>query len=527
MSNPKRPLLSLTMIVKNEEADLAACLESVRGIVDELIVVDTGSTDRTVEIARAAGAQVHFFEWCDDFAAARNHALQYATGEWVMHLDADERAVETAPGALRREIETTGPEVFFLRVSVRNPHPDALGYDVYAARRLFRNDPQVRWHRRIHENIVHLGGETLNMDAGCSTLLIEHYGYVDQVTRRERGKDTRNVRLLKQGLAEDPDDYANYYYLAREYAALGHLEDALKLLRRAIKRFGTTLRPDFVGAHYCMAMRCAIALGRPKTAIKLGLEAMRLYAFSEVSYLLGIAYRVEKNLGQAERYFELAIALRSRFAEYQMEAGTGSWKALIQLGEIAQQRGDDDLALERARRALAIAPDQSLTTYAVARVLAALNRLPEAIPHLRRACELAPKLGEVHLALARASVATGDRQAAYDVLDTLVGRAPEKSEHWLWLGELLLELGEYEACVDVLGRAIDRHQDNANIYTRLGAALRQLGRYQDALNAYALASAIEPDSVAARAGLAFVAYAVEWGMPTTSQPAPQAYAFRL
>src|SRR5262245_58295328 len=78
----ERPLLSLTMIVRNEEEHLDRCLASVREVADELIVVDTGSTDRTVEIARAHGARVYFFELCDDFAAARNVALRHATGHW-------------------------------------------------------------------------------------------------------------------------------------------------------------------------------------------------------------------------------------------------------------------------------------------------------------------------------------------------------------------------------------------------------------------------------------------------------------
>src|SRR5262245_57509130 len=99
----ERPLLSLTMIVRNEEESLDRCLASARGLADELIVVDTGSTDRTVEIARAHGASVHHFKWCDDFAAARNVALRHATGQWCLHLDADEWVVEAEAGALRAE----------------------------------------------------------------------------------------------------------------------------------------------------------------------------------------------------------------------------------------------------------------------------------------------------------------------------------------------------------------------------------------------------------------------------------------
>src|SRR5438034_11627278 len=116
----ERPLLSLTMIVKNEEENLGRCLASVSGIADELIVVDTGSTDRTVEIARQHGAQVYHFKWCDDFAAARNVSLQHATGRWCLHLDADEWVVEKEPGALRAELMGQPEGRYFMRVPVKS-----------------------------------------------------------------------------------------------------------------------------------------------------------------------------------------------------------------------------------------------------------------------------------------------------------------------------------------------------------------------------------------------------------------------
>ncbi|MDR0498368.1 MAG: glycosyltransferase family 2 protein, partial [Holophagales bacterium] len=84
------PLISLAMIVKDEEAVLAHCLKSVEGLVDEIIIVDTGSRDKTLDIAQAFGAQVHHFKWCDDFAAARNESLKYCVNPWILILDADE-----------------------------------------------------------------------------------------------------------------------------------------------------------------------------------------------------------------------------------------------------------------------------------------------------------------------------------------------------------------------------------------------------------------------------------------------------
>src|SRR6516164_7707722 len=94
--------VSLCMIVKNEEANLADCLQSVADLVDEMVVVDTGSTDRTREIAPGFGARVHDFPWVDSFAAARNETLRHATGEWTLRMDADDRVDEESRGRLRR-----------------------------------------------------------------------------------------------------------------------------------------------------------------------------------------------------------------------------------------------------------------------------------------------------------------------------------------------------------------------------------------------------------------------------------------
>src|SRR5271156_3302650 len=98
------PRISLCMIVRDEAAMLPGCLESVRGAVDEMIVVDTGSRDATIRVAEGAGAWVLPFEWIDDFAAARNHGIARATGEWVLVLDADERLAPGAPEGLRAAV---------------------------------------------------------------------------------------------------------------------------------------------------------------------------------------------------------------------------------------------------------------------------------------------------------------------------------------------------------------------------------------------------------------------------------------
>jgi glycosyltransferase involved in cell wall biosynthesis len=487
---PERPLISLTMIVKNEEKNIARVLDEARGLADELIVVDTGSTDRTVEIAEACGASVRFFEWIDDFSAARNFAIEHATGEWILVLDGDDGVVESAPGALRAEVAAQPASVLFMRVPVRSPRADGTGYSVIGSRRLFRNCPEIRWRHPVHETLVH---QTLDQDPstefGAASLVIEHLGYADVAHRQKERKLDRNLRILKDAIARQPDHPNWYLYLAREHSHAGHNVTALRLIRRGLRRFAGRIRPDFEGAFRVLGMRIAMKMGKPDLAVKLGLPAVSLYAYSELCFTLALAYTRLHDLDQAERFLRLAIRLRGRVAQYQSDAGTGSWKAMIQLGAIAWERGDRALALERWRGAYEWAPEQGVTNMALGRGLMAVGSPVEAEPLLRRAVELSPIQVDAQLGLASALFATGQQQEAYDRLDALTRERPEVAGYWLALADLLRTIGEHEACVEVLGRAMAQHGREDGLYRRLALSLRELGRLEEALEALTLVAA--------------------------------------
>ncbi|MCA9557702.1 MAG: glycosyltransferase, partial [Myxococcales bacterium] len=146
-----RPLLSLAMMVKDEEDFLADALRSARGWCDELVVVDTGSTDRTVEIARDLGAQVSFFPWCDSFSKARNETLKRATGRYVAILDADERFVGRHPEAIRPHLRP-GPQHPYeaLSVQVTNTRLDGSPISSFFSVRFFANDGHLGYSGRVH-----------------------------------------------------------------------------------------------------------------------------------------------------------------------------------------------------------------------------------------------------------------------------------------------------------------------------------------------------------------------------------------
>ncbi|MFO1497104.1 MAG: glycosyltransferase [Verrucomicrobiota bacterium] len=196
----RAPKLSLCLIAKNEEKMLPRCLASVQGLADEIILVDTGSTDDTVAIARSFGAQVYHLPWTDDFSAPRNEALKHATGDWVLSLDADEELPPDQHALLRESMQEAGV------IAARLPIID-VGLregNGYEAPRFYRNAPALCYVGRIHEQVfatVEARREQWNLENKFGRAVIRHYGY-DPVLVKDRDKIARNLRLLERAVEE-------------------------------------------------------------------------------------------------------------------------------------------------------------------------------------------------------------------------------------------------------------------------------------------------------------------------------------
>ncbi|RMG43333.1 MAG: glycosyltransferase family 2 protein [Acidobacteria bacterium] len=212
-----RPLLSACLIVRDEEERLGRCLTSLRPVADELVVADTGSADRSREIARRHGARVVDIAWRDDFAAARNECLERARGAWILVVDADEVLENPDRAALEGLLAASDAPGFTVEiVSARDGGDEEIAH----VARLFRNLPSHRYRGRVHEQIL----PALAASAGRpdwtpprSGLRLRHEGYLAEV-RERRNKLERNRRLLREEIARRPHDPGPRYFLARELA---------------------------------------------------------------------------------------------------------------------------------------------------------------------------------------------------------------------------------------------------------------------------------------------------------------------
>ena len=218
--------VGVALIVRDEETTLAACLESIRAGVDEIVVVDTGSVDGTKEVARRYTERIFEFAWIDDFAAARQFAFERVASDWVCWIDADERVrgAEHLPELIAR----AGPEVggfHWRQVSAR----DAWGAPRFTfwRERCVRNDGSYHWAGRVHEVLIPWEGASKREIVRVPEILIEHRQSERGVSRDPR----RNVRILEAMVADRPSP-RDLYYLAREYADLGEPDNAVASFER-------------------------------------------------------------------------------------------------------------------------------------------------------------------------------------------------------------------------------------------------------------------------------------------------------
>lgn len=214
--------LSAVMIVRDEARCLARCLGSIEDLVDEIVVVDTGSTDDTVAIAERFGAIVAHRRWDDDFSAPRNLSLDIATGDWVLYIDADEHVV-SGDRTLLEAARRAQPDALALRLLLRSNR----GHTPYRELRLWQHRSDIRFRGRIHEQVVvdidrlvEAGGGVV----GAVDLLVEHDGYEGD----QAAKNRRNLPILLQELAGDPERVFLWLHLGTIRADSGDLDGALE-----------------------------------------------------------------------------------------------------------------------------------------------------------------------------------------------------------------------------------------------------------------------------------------------------------
>jgi tetratricopeptide (TPR) repeat protein len=214
-----RSRLSAALIVRNESKFIEGCLKSLVGNADEIVVVDSGSQDDTIEKALRFPIKLYHFAWCNDFSAARNFAIEQATGEWILYIDADERFDVAESESLDSVLADPGKIAWNLRF-----HP-RIDWTPYGEPRLFRNDARIRFRGIIHESVreaIESVALADGKETGTCDLTMHHVGYEDDQIR----KNPRNIPLLRDRLAQDPEHLYSWWHLGQSLLIKGDEDGA-------------------------------------------------------------------------------------------------------------------------------------------------------------------------------------------------------------------------------------------------------------------------------------------------------------
>ncbi|MBD3881533.1 tetratricopeptide repeat protein [Phormidium tenue FACHB-886] len=370
--------LSFCMIVKNEAENLPRCLNSVKAAADELIILDTGSTDATIAIAQSFGAQVYQSTWTNDFSVARNEALRYVTGDWVLVLDADEVFVADVMPSLRQAMQ---PETIVINLIRQEIGASQSPYSLVS--RLFRRHPDLYFSRPYHAMVDDSVAQLLQKEPhwqviDCPEVAILHYGYQPGaiVSRNKLEK----ARATMEGfLAAHPNDPYVCSKLGALYVEVNETEQGIELLERGLASsqadapvcyelyyhlgiaYSRLRNPIEAEQHYRQAIRQPI------------LESLKLGAYNNLGTLL----QGKGDLAAAKVLYEQTIAIDPSFAP-----------GYYNLGMVLKASGQLEQAIDRYQQAIALNPTYAEAFQNLGVALLKLSKVPESLLAFSRAIAL-------------------------------------------------------------------------------------------------------------------------------------------
>ena len=416
-------LVSLCMIVRNEEQQLADCLAPVASLFDEVVIVDTGSSDKTPAVAARFTPHVFHFPWRDDFSAARNEALRLSTGNWIFWLDADDRITPDNVNKLRDcLLQLDGRPRAYLMNTACTSRYECEGSHLVTHTRLFRRHPDLRWRGRVHEQLrpeVH----TLGYELAWCDVRIDHSGYADQGVYQR--KLQRDLRLLRMDYAIDPDDASTLIHLGLTCFHLGRFQPARTYLERLLAL--TQTPSDHLRQVYGVLASMFMREGRTLEALNTLDRAVAIFPWAD-----DLLYPRAECLYELDRYSEARETLM------RILTGTGTpqyrggvpddirdKRAARKLADICRLQHDFVQAEVVLRDVLAHFPQDTLSWYTLGRVYLDSQqrvRLLSALEGLKSCPQ-----GEVFATMLRAMWYLNAREfdAAGQAIEELIGLAPQ------------------------------------------------------------------------------------------------------
>jgi glycosyltransferase involved in cell wall biosynthesis len=404
------------MIVKNESALLERCLQSILGASDEIIVVDTGSTDSTVDIAKNCGAKVICTDWKNDFALARNISVENATCEWILWLDADD-VVPPESIPLINDLKKTAPNRIY-GFTVRNQRPNNTGSEFVQAR-MFPNRRDIYFERAIHEQMMP-SALRLGLKMEPRKIIIEHHGYADPATLKK--KAVRNVNLLLQEYNESSADTVTSIEIADSFQLIEDFVNAEIWYKK------TLLIVDCEAVTPTLAGHAHLGLGniyntqkKYALALKHLNDALRISPWRpDIYYSLAVSYELDGNIPESIRCLKTIFTLEPKPGQVGVDFRSARLKSYLRLIRILTEQNLLTEASKLVTDSLSENPDRPELYNAAGRFLIKCNRLIDALHAFEKSIALA-KEGNVdgYLGLCVIYKLAGMEEKVFQTLDTL------------------------------------------------------------------------------------------------------------
>jgi glycosyltransferase involved in cell wall biosynthesis len=481
------------MIVKNEEKVLGNCLRTIRDHVDEIIIVDTGSTDGTVAIAESFGARVFHHPWEDHFSKHRNQSLSYSRSDWNLIIDADEELCLQEKTLLRRYL-SAGEEVDAIAVMVECPFGEKGGAGIQNAIRILRNHRRICYKGRVHN---YLSGV---VNVLCSQIRIYHHGYVlDRETQLRRFR--RTTTLLRKDIEEDPFNPRPHHYLAVSYLSEHMNAEAVKEAEEAIRLFeeGKMELPIYLWALY-IASSGSLEMGDLENAKAWATKGLHTHPdhLDSVYLLAVISYRSGDHDGfQAylARYRETKRLIEKdpvHFGEMVHNTYTSGWILDLLEAILCMEGGRHEEARRRVENARSTAPDPLHFHSCFGKLLVQSGRYPEGSEEIRKGLELRPDDKDLLWTLSYACERQGKTMEQLSCIEKLMDLDPGFPNAAFQAGLASMRLGRFRPAREFFLKARSQNPDNRLARINEVLCLRGMGEYEESIR---LSMEVEPESV--------------------------------
>ena len=440
--------ISACMIVKNEEEFLEKCLSSIKDYVNELIIVDTGSTDNTVEISKKFTDRVYFHPWENSFSKARNQALQYATGDWIFQIDGDEELMKGSGEKIHQTIKKA-EDADLILVKIISPSMNGKMKGVNNFERLFRNNGKIHYEGSVHNRIA--GGTK----AFYSDIELLHYGYDLDETKAEQ-KFLRTTTLLKKEIENEPDNPLHRHYLSAAYSSRKRYQEAIDEAKRAI---------DLLKPHH-----------------------LKNQTFSWTYYIISSAFLSLKQYEQAKKYaFEALEKYPGHMDSYHIltfvASEMGEWRNIIKFGKLFLEQME---LFSKNSSEVNLTPHIQMNDGPAVGVLIghayhATNDLFQMREYYKKACDMSKtKWKTLWSIVVYHMEKSGDMECAKEYLDLALEEVPERHGAWYMLAEYSKKCGSTHKEINALEKVVETGSNNDFVIKRLLSLYIEKENYEKA-----------------------------------------------